>query len=418
MIIEKSRRMMRRTFERVRYRYAEKPTPAFAGRFGVYVHVPFCRTTCSFCPFYKERYDEHRMAGYLEALLREIEATPMEGTASWVYFGGGTPSLLGADEVSLVLDRLRSRLSLASVGLEALPSALTPAYLDGLVRAGVTKLSVGVESLSTDVLRRSGRAMAGTERVTEAIASAIERGLFVNADMMVGLSGQDAQTFSRDIEGVADIGPSQITLYPYMVVRGLNDAPAMPESVQFELIEAAWEHLAARGYTRRGVWTFANADDLYDSSRDELIHDYAGFGPSAFSTFAEHKFVNPHLDVYLRDWEAGVPTGFVAPRTRASQDWRRVARMLYDLSVTDLRDLPAYIRVYLLLLEASGYLRRGTPTRKGVLLAHGLTKTVVESLPFPLQNPAAVENYDEYAHQRPGLPQGPVASPVERRLLG
>lgn len=418
MIIKRSRQMVRRAFEKVRYRYQNKPTPEFADSFGVYVHVPFCRTKCSFCPFYKERYRADLKARYVEALLREIAATDMEGTASWVYFGGGTPSLLTADELELVLDRLRERLALDSVGLEALPSALTSQYIDGLVRAGVTKLSVGVESLSNEVLRRSGRALAGTERVGEAIRSARDRGLFVNADLMVGLPGQDGRTFRVDVEGVADIAPDQITIYPYMVVGGLNEAPAMPEPTQFELIETAWQHLSARGYRRRGIWTFCAADDLYDSSRDELIQDYAGFGPAAFSTFGKHKFVSPHLDVYLRDWETGLPTGFVAPRTQASEDWRQFARMLYDLSVVDTSGLPAYIRSYVWLLKISGYLRAGTPTGKGVELAHGITKTVVESLPFPLQNPAAVDNYDEYARQRPGLAEGPPASRAERRQLG
>lgn len=403
MIVERSRQMMRRAFERVRYRWGGKPRAEFSGRFGVYVHVPFCRTRCSFCPFYKELYSAELKWRYLEALLVEIDATAMRGTAGWVYFGGGTPSLLEADEVAAVLDRLRRRLDLESVGLEALPSSLTPEYLDGLVRAGITKVSVGVESLSTEVLRRSGRAATGVERIAEAVRSARKRGLFVNADMMIGLPGQDPATIRADVEGIAGIGPEQVTLYPYMVVRGLNEAPAMPESVQFKLIEDAGELLTARGYRRRGVWTFTAADDLYDSSRDELIHDYAGFGPSAFSTFGEHKFVSPHLDVYLRDWAARAPTGFVAPRTRATQDWRRFARMLYDLSITDTSDLPAYIRAYLWLLKATGFLRGGAPTRKGIYLAHGITKTVVESLPFPLQNPTAVENYEEYARQRPGL---------------
>jgi len=418
MIIERSRQMMRRAFERVRYRYAEKPMPSFSGRFGVYVHVPFCRSMCSFCPFYKERYGADLKARYMEALLREIDATDMGGTASWVYFGGGTPSLLTAEEVDLVLDRLRERLALDSVGLEALPSALTPEYLDGLAGAGVTKLSVGVESLSKDVLRRSGRARAGTEHVAEAVGTAKQRGLFVNADMMIGLPGQDADTFRVDVEGIADIAPDQITLYPYMVVRGLNEAPAMPESRQFELIETAWQHLETRGYERRGIWTFTTTEDLYDSSRDELIHDYAGFGPSAFSTFGEHKFVSPHLDVYLRDSAAGVPTGFVAPRTQASEQWRRFARMLYDLSLADTSVLPAYIRSYVWLLKVTGYVRGGAPTRKGIELAHTITKTVVESLPFPLQNPSAVENYDEYERQRPGLPEGPPALRDGRRLSG
>jgi coproporphyrinogen III oxidase-like Fe-S oxidoreductase len=202
---------------------------------------------------------------------------------------------------------------------------------------------------------------------------------------------------------IATVLPDQITIYPFMVIRGLKAVASSPSREQFGLIEEAGEMLSGRcGYRRSGVWTFALGGDLYDSSRDELIEDYAGFGPSAFSTYGGWKVVNPELEVYVNNFQNGRRTGFVAPKSQASDDWRKFARMLYDLSIDSTDSLPSYIKLFIWLLKLSGYINHEALTEEGRLFAHEITKTVVESLPFPVQNPACVENYEEYASCRTG----------------
>ena len=177
----------------------------------------------------------------------------------------------------------------------------------------------------------------------------------------------------------------------------------MPNNKQFELIEQAGKILGNKNYQRQGIWIFATGSNIYDSSRDELITDYAGFGPAAFSTYGNWKVVNPDIDIYLKNYKSKTNFSFVAPKTKSTDDWRKFARMIYDLQcLPDKNKYPVYLNIYIKTLQLFGFSRKGRLTEKGVFFAHELTKTVVESLPFPLQNEHIVDNYDEYkkAHDK------------------
>lgn len=93
---------------------------------------------------------------------------------------------------------------------------------------------------------------------------------------------------------------------------------------------------------------------------------------------------------------------FVATKTKATHEWQRFARLIYDLELDDDSDLPSYIRIVIWILRLTGCIRKGMLTGRGRISAHEITKTVVESLPFPVQNPNCVDNYDEYISYNKG----------------
>lgn len=395
MIPSKSIQMLRRSFRRQTYRFREAPGINSTGsRFGIYVNVPLCLSKCAFCPFYKELYTPQLKELYLETMLREIEKSPARGDASWVYFGGGTPNLLKIEELSRILTTLREKIASSSWGIELHPSLLTRMYLDGLKRIGFTKVSIGVESFDEAVASFSGRKKSDYKLIESFVNHAQGLDLWSNIDIMVGLPNQSASSFLADIQELASINPSQVTIYPYMVIRGVKINSPMANAEQFRLIEEAGAYLSSKGYSRKGVWTFAKGDNVYDSSRDELVEEYIGFGPAAFSTYDTWKVVNPEFDVYLK--QNGARKAFVALKTKATDDWRRFARMLYDLQGPRGERFPGYIQAFILLLKLTGYIKNGELTEKGITFAHEVTKSVVESLPFPVQDPDVVENYDEY----------------------
>jgi len=396
MITKRSALMMRRSFEKQTYRFTQAPPVQFGNSLGVYLHVPFCHRMCSFCPFYKELFSEELKNRYLTAILKEIDDSGIHGQAKWVYFGGGTPNTLSVKELAGIVDHLRVKFNIGSLGIELLPSLLTDCYLRDLRRIGFTKISLGVESFSGEVIGKTGRKLSACRFIDELVETAVSLGLWVNVDMMVGLANQSAESFIDDIHKLTATRPSQITIYPYMVIQGVKDTPSMSDQKQFELIEQAAGILKQAGYARKGVWIFAQGDDVYDSSRDELTQDYVGFGPAAFSTCGNWKVVNPELGIYLSNLEHNRRLAFVAPKAPAADEWRGFARMIYDLHTKPDHRFPSYIRVFLLLLKATGYSRGNKLTPKGLMFAHHVTKSVVESLPFPIQNPAAVENYQEY----------------------
>lgn len=397
MIISTSKHRLRKSFEKTFYTFTEKPKPNFKGNFGVYVHIPFCFSLCSFCPFYKVIYSEKLKDRYLNCIGKEIDETSLKGKAKWVYLGGGTPNTLTVEELASILKSLENKIKLGKVGIELLPTPLTNEYLLGLREVGFTKISVGVESFSDKVLRKTGRKLLKNTNLEEVIQYARSSlNFWVNVDMMVGLPNQNPDTFREDIIQAGFVRPDQITIYPYLILRGSKAAESMHPTDQFLLIEEAASILKEVGYDRKSVWTFALGDDLYDSSRDELIEDYAGFGPAAFSTYSNWKVVNPEILAYFKNFNNGKRMGFVAPKSKASDEWRKFAHMLYDLKCQNLKDFPFYIKAYILLLKLTRYSKNGKLTNKGKMLAHEITKTVVESLPFPIQNPDCVKNYEEY----------------------
>lgn len=399
MIIAISKNMMQRAFKKTLFRFMEIPKPVFDGCFGIYIHVPFCLSKCSYCPYYKVIFSEKRKREYLEAILKEIDDMDIQGEAKWLYIGGGTPNTLAVGDIYDIVARLREKVQINSMGIELLPALLTDEYLKELKAIGFTKISIGVESFSDQVTKKTGRKITTYEHVRGLIEFAKSLGLWVNVDMMVGLPNQDANTVRDDIKRISTILPDQITTYPYLIMRRRQafPSPSCSSKERFGLIEEADEMLKGYGYRRTGVWTFAVGNDIYDSSGDELIIDYIGFGPTAYSTYGGWKVINPELDVYVMNIADGKRMGFIAPANKASVDWRKFAKMIYDLKVDDTSNLPSYLKIFIRLLKLTGYIKHESLTGKGRFLAHEITRSVVEFLPSPVGNPGCVENYDEYS---------------------
>jgi len=388
--------MIKKSFEKTVYEFTEIPELKLRDNFGIYIHVPFCYKKCSFCPFYKELFNRNLKEKYLKAIFTEINRTEYKSGPKWVYIGGGTPNTLNISELGAIIRCLQKKSKLRSIGIELLPSLLSREYIKGLKDIGFTKISLGVESLSETVINKTDRTGLGKEKIKELVDYARTLNLWVNLDMMVGLPEQIPEVFLNDIKNVSDIFPDQITIYPYMIIRGQKPKGYMEDRIQFNLIEQASKLLMPKGYSRKNVWVFAYGNDIYDSSGDELVRDYLGFGPSAFSTFGNWKIVNPELKIYLKNFDNNKKMGLVAKNSKSSNDWRRFAKMIYDLKCINQKELPFYISLFVLILRLFGYSRNGHLTEKGRIFAHEITKTVVESLPFPIQNPNCIKNYNEY----------------------
>ena len=400
MIVEQSKKRMIKSFEDTKYRYESIPETTISGSFGIYIHVPFCYTKCAFCPFYKEVYDEENKQMYIQAIIKEIEIRTLKGDASWLYIGGGTPNTLNIKELNQIVEKIREKITVSSMGIELLPSILTTEYINGLKKIGFSKISIGVESLSEKTLSKHGRTEVKKEKIKELIDIAKESGLWVNVDLMIGLPEQKTSSFVDDVQQISKMNPEQITIYPFMQLGRLKLKSSLTEEEQFEFIEKAWTILQEEGYERKSIWVFAKGDKIYDSSRDELIEDYIGFGPAAFSTYGSWKIVNPELDIYLKNLKNNELKGLIANKEKSSDNWRKFSRMLYDLKGKTEDNLPFAIHLILAMLKIAGYIKNDNLTKKGIMFTHGITKTVVENLPYPLQNTHYIENYEEYEAQK------------------
>jgi oxygen-independent coproporphyrinogen-3 oxidase len=400
MMRKMAKRMLSKNFGRIRFSYTDLDPERFGSRvFGIYIHVPFCTKLCSFCPFYKVLLDNGQKERYLGAIEKEFGMRNLGGKANWLYMGGGTPNLLTADEVTGLLDCIRERVGLSDAGMEGVPDLFTEDYIHAIADAGINKISVGVESMASKTLDAVNRAGNRNGRLREIVKAAEENDVNVNFDLMIGLPGQGTDDFISDISVVAEIGPGQITTYPFMQISGVRAVPSMGSEQMFEAIEVAGDMLSESGYHRDSIWIFSNnGGKVYDSSQDELVGDYLGFGPGAFSTVGTTQIVNPGIEAYLDSIENGRWSGFRAEVNEDAAHWRKFARELYklDFDQTSVDELPGKIRKIMSLLRTSGHIDKDGVTPKGRFFVHDITKTVVERLPFPLSNPSVVDNWAEY----------------------
>jgi coproporphyrinogen III oxidase-like Fe-S oxidoreductase len=315
-------------------------------------------------------------------------------------FCGRTPNTLTIQDLERIVAELKLKIVISNMGIELLPALVTYDYLKGLHNIGFTKISIGIETFNEETILKTGRKGTTFEHISDIINFAQGHGLVVAVDMMIGLPSQNDETFEQDIEKLIQIRPDQITIYPYMVIRDVQAEPSCTTKEQFIYIEKAADQLKAVGYHRKSVWIFTLPDtigkNVYDSSKDELINDYCGFGPASFSTYGSWKVVKQEIYVWLNSIENGTSYSFIAAKTKSTDDWRKFANRIYDLKLETSHKFPMYIRFFDGLLRLAGYHKDGYLTEKGRYFSHEITKAVVESLPFPLQNPACVENYQEY----------------------
>lgn len=249
---------------------------------GLYVHIPFCRSLCSFCPYCKVLYDPELADEYLKALLGEIELVggtmsgPREATS--LYFGGGTPALM-LGSLAKIIGALKKHFTIRDgIGVELHPADVTEETLAALKAAGVTMISIGVQSFDAGCLSALGR--LGTDYGT--LFSAVRKAGFetVDMDLIFAIPGQTAEILKRDIETAFSNGATQISTYPFIdFTFADNRYKPLPEREKKRLLAEITGYCAEKGYQRTSVWTFAKpGTEKYSSiTRDSFL----GFGVSA-----------------------------------------------------------------------------------------------------------------------------------------
>ena len=277
---------------------------------GIYLHIPFCLVHCPYCDFNAHAGMGDLKAPYTDALLAEIRASPgfgpagPVGTVETVFFGGGTPTELPPDQLARILGAIRERFDVApgaEIGLEANPETADREGFDRLLDAGFNRVSLGVQSLSPQVLSWLGRAHT-PERARGALAAAVASGFpHVNADLMFGTPGESAADWEGSLEGVLATGVDHVSTYALTVeertplaswvARGRVAAP--DDDDQADRYEAAAQSLRAAGLVRYEVSNWARPGAW---SRHNLGYwtgaEYLGFGAGAHSYQAGRRWWN------------------------------------------------------------------------------------------------------------------------------
>lgn len=236
----------------------------------LYLHIPFCRAKCLYCDFDSRALTgcalEEAIGAYCEGLSAQVDAHGNAGELSaveTVYVGGGTPSLLGGRLVGLV-DLVRSYCEPVEFTCEANPESFTLDLAQALRAAGVTRISLGVQSLNASELKAIGR-IHSAEQAMLAVAQAKAAGFSTSCDVMCGLPGQTLDTFAETLRSLVTLNPDHVSVYPLQLEEGTplarmeeaGDVEAPDEDFQAQCMDLAAEVLEEAGYERYEVASYA-----------------------------------------------------------------------------------------------------------------------------------------------------------------
>lgn len=260
---------------------------------GLYIHIPFCKKICSFCPYCKEVYSEEKCSRYVDALIREIHAVGSQISGkkqvTSLYFGGGTPAL-AADRIGEIIAAAEEHFVITEgIGLELHPENVKEDTLMELKKAGVTKISIGIQSFQEKFLSVLGRKPVNPAKLAEAIKKVPFE--TVSMDFIFALPGQELQDLKADIDMAFSNGANHVAVYPFIDFTFTESAvPVMKKKEKRKLLDDITLYCQSRGYRRDSIWTFSNNKNAKYSSmtRDNFL----GFGCSATTLLKDQFKVN------------------------------------------------------------------------------------------------------------------------------
>jgi len=311
--------------------------------FGLYIHWPFCQSKCPYCDFNSHvaaRIDQTRWLQAFQLEIDRVGASTQGRILNTVFFGGGTPSLMEASTVQGILDRIRATWTLANdveITLEANPGSVEAARFDGYAKAGVNRVSLGIQSLDPEDLRRLGR-MHTVDEAANAIAIAQSTFDRVSIDLIYARQNQTLPAWRDELHRALDFGTSHLSLYQLTIEDGTvfgqmhakNLLKGLPEEdLSADMFELTQEITRDAGLPAYEVSNHALPGD---ESRHNLIYwrmgDYAGIGPGAhgrltldsarFATEAERQ-PTPWLTRTLATPGSAETTDRLAAEDRASE---------------------------------------------------------------------------------------------------
>ncbi len=278
---------------------------------GLYVHIPFCRSLCSFCPYCKEVFSQDKAEDYKATLLKEIDIVCSNMTGrkqvTSLYFGGGTPALM-INELKDIIDKLMEYFDIAGgIGVELHPKDICEETLQKLKSAGVSMVSIGIQSFEEDCLKKIGRT---SDSFTEKLQLVRNSGFdVVDVDLIFAIPGQTDSILINDIQTAFENGATQISTYPFIdFTFADNQYKPLSEKEKKRMLKTLSEFSHKIDARRTSVWTFAKPGTGQYSSVTRDV--FLGFGVSASTLLKKSFKINTFsVDEYIQRVNVGsLPT--------------------------------------------------------------------------------------------------------------
>ena len=351
---------------------------------GLYIHIPFCEKKCNYCDFYSAFYNKDTLCVYLSALKKEIKkwGGSINRPIDTIYIGGGTPSLLGLEILS-VYNFIKENFTVCEnleFTVEVNPSS-SGEFLELAKEAGVNRLSVGVQSGCDDTLRALGRTHTAFE-AAQTVKNARKAGFDnISVDLMLALPDSNLQTLESDIDFMLSLNPEHISAYilkieqntAFYKMQGSLSLPDDDSAAKQYLFMC--ERLQKNGYNHYEISNFAKGENL---SRHNMKYwegrDYLGIGPSAHSCVDGRRFYYPSdLHGFIKN-----PTVVQDGTGGDKQEQLMLGlRLSKGVNLSEIYgEIPQSIKAKISMLEKAGYLKADLPqislTDAGMLVSNSI----------------------------------------------
>lgn len=291
----------------------------------IYIHIPFCVKKCDYCDFLSAPSDENTMKQYIEALKKEVSMSKgmlASFTIDTVFLGGGTPSILSADMIAAIIETVRQNADLcddAEITVECNPGTLTYEKLCTYQKAGVNRLSIGLQSAQDDELKSIGR-IHTWQQFVDNYNLARKAGFHnINIDIMSALPGQTIDSYKETLEKITALNPEHISAYSLIVEEGTkmydrvqeaerNGKSILPdEDVEREMYYLTKRFLENKGYYRYEISNYAKKGFACEHNIGYWKRkNYFGFGIGAASLVEDVRYSNTSdIHHYMRELSSG-----------------------------------------------------------------------------------------------------------------
>jgi oxygen-independent coproporphyrinogen-3 oxidase len=275
---------------------------------GIYIHIPFCKSRCSYCDFATDIYrDAGSVERYIDALVREIDMfqlVPPFRSTDTIYFGGGTPSLLSAKQVQRIIETIGRKFELSNIReitMEMNPATVSPETLRDYRTLGVNRASFGVQTFDDRALKLLARGHNAND-ARETFKMLRDAGFEnVSFDLIAGLPGQTLGAWERNLNEAVTMQPEHLSLYLLEIHEGTPLAeqvrsrrhPQPDEDVAAAMYEIMLDKLAAAGYEQYEISNFSRPGfESRHNTKYWTLDPVLGFGVSAHSFYGKQRYAN------------------------------------------------------------------------------------------------------------------------------
>lgn len=263
---------------------------------GLYIHIPFCAVKCGYCDFYSINYNSNTVEEYVENLCSRLNNT--DEVFDTVYFGGGTPSIIGAENAVKILSCAKYKEN-AEISIEVNPRSYKKGFFEELVRGGFNRVSIGMQSADDGELKLLTRKHT-VKDVENAVNSAISAGFKnISLDLMLGIQGQTIDSLKKSLDFAIGLNITHLSCYMLQIEENTpfyNMELSLPDEKSVtEMYLFLCDYLKKNGFNQYEISNFAK--EGYQSRHNLLywnLDEYIGLGPSAHSFWDNKRYYYPN----------------------------------------------------------------------------------------------------------------------------